>query len=139
MLNDSVQAALDEISVLYPNTPLHVEEDGQGGAFAVLSAIRLGPQYEQEATWIGFHVTHMCPFADTYPHLVRPDLSRKDGAALGEGFGIVEWPPLQGRLGEVTGTTKAVQLSRRANRRDSDGIETPLVKLLKVLRWLNSR
>jgi hypothetical protein len=139
MITESVQAAIDEISALYPNTPLHVEEDGDGGAFVVLANIDLGPQYDQDETWIGFHITHMCPFADTYPHLVRPDLSRKDGAALGVGLSVIEWPPLQGKLGEILGVKNAVQISRRSNRRDSEGLETPLFKLLKVLNWLNSR
>lgn len=140
MLSDGVQEALDELSVLYPEKPLNYEEDGQGGAFVVVMEWDLAPQYEQASTWIGFHITHMCPFADTYPHYVRPDLKRADGAGLGEGFSAgAQWEGLQNKLGADLESRHAVQISRRSNRLSSDGIETPAVKLLKVLNWLNSQ
>ena len=45
---------------------------------------RLGAPYEQVDTWVGFHITQGCPYADVYPHFVRPDLSRVDNKPLGE-------------------------------------------------------
>jgi hypothetical protein len=139
-LNDGVVEAVDELMVLFPDRPLEWEADGQGGAHVVMSGFALGPQYEQEMTWVGFHITHMCPFADTYPHYVRSDLSRVDGGALGDGLsGSVQWVGLQGALGLHLGTRLAIQISRRSNRLAADGIETPAIKLLKVLTWLNSR
>ena len=57
--------------------------DGQGGAYVILTSVALGDVYVQEATWLGFHITHLHPAADVYPHYVRPDLVRRDGQALG--------------------------------------------------------
>jgi hypothetical protein len=140
MLNDGVIEAVEELGVLFPDRPLRWEADGQGGAFVIMSDCPLGPQYQQDTTWVGFHVTHMCPFADTYPHYVRQDLERADGAPLGEGFSAgAQWPGLQNSLGEAVGSRLSVQISRRSNRLAADGIETPAIKFLKVMKWLNSR
>lgn len=140
VLNDGVTEALEELGVLFPDRPLRWEADGQGGAFVIMSNCPLSAQYQQDATWVGFHITHMCPFADTYPHYVRYDLARTDGGALGEGFsGGVQWVGLQNSLGEAVGSRVSVQISRRSNRLAGDGIETPAIKFLKVMKWLNSR
>lgn len=43
-------------------------------------------------------------------------------------------------LNDLLAARSAVQISRRANKRDANSnLETPLLKTLKVLRWLNSR
>ena len=108
--------------------PIEALEDGDGGAYVTIDEVSLaGGPYKQTATWLGFHVTHTCPYADVYPHFVRPDLSRNDGNALGEGMSL--------------GTFRnkpAVQISRRSNKRDA-ATETAAIKALKVMRWLISR
>ena len=83
--------------------------------------------YCQSETWIGFHITHTYPYADVYPHFVRTDLSRRDGRPLGNGTSLTTF---QGR--------SAIQLSRRSNRHNP-ATDTAVLKLQKVLRWLNSR
>lgn len=139
-MTPEVKAAIDEIAANYPNSTLVVAPDQQGGSFVELQGIPLGEPYEQEATWIGFHITHSCPYADVYPHFVRSDLSRKDKRPLGEGFGQGQtFPPNDSGIQQIMPARPAVQISRRSNHRDSSGLETPLLKLMKVIRWLQSR
>jgi hypothetical protein len=137
MLTPEVEAAVAEIAANFPDCALSTEPDGQGGAFVILDSVLLGPPYAQEKTWVGFHITQACPYADVYPHFVRGDLSRTDGKALGEGLGGgLRFPPTDVL---AMPARPAVQISRRSNHRSASDLETPLLKLLKVLRWLMSR
>lgn len=94
----------------------------------------LGGPYGQDTTWVGFFITNACPYADTYPFYMRPDLSRKDGAELKRPLHPTNqhWkfgPP-------NTPSRPAVMVSRRQNQRHCLGRETPLLKLLTVLKWM---
>lgn len=124
-LTPEVRAAVAEISAVYPHVSL--EPDGNGGAHVVVEHLPLASVYRQRETWVEFHITYSYPRADVYPHFVRGDLSRVDGAALGEAASTGH--SLRGRA--------AVQLSRRSNRLNP-AVDTALLKLQKVLRWLNS-
>lgn len=127
-MTPEIEAALAEIRAAFKNSKLEAVEDGQGGAVVSIASIALdGGPYLQAETFFGFHITHTYPYADIYPHFVRHDLSRRDGKALGEGMSIGSFR-----------NQPAVQISRRANRLDP-GADTALLKLQKVLRWLNSR
>jgi hypothetical protein len=128
-LTPDVAEAIRELAEKYPSAAITARPDEQGGAFVVVDEVPLGAPYSQPGSWVGFHVTHTCPYADVYPLFVRGDLRRIDGGALGEA--ITAGHTFEGR--------PALQLSRRANHRDNSGIETPLIKLLKVLQWLKSR
>jgi len=75
---------------------------------------------------VGFLISFQYPRADVYPHFIDGSVSRKDGAALGQGFSATTW---QDR--------KALQISRRSNRLDPT-IDTAALKLQKVLDWLRS-
>lgn len=119
-----VQAAIAEIAAAFPKTT--AEPDGDGGANVLVRDVPLGPAYKQRETWVGFHITYAYPVADVYPHFVRGDLARVDGAPLGGGTSPTE------HRGQA-----AIQLSRRSNRLDA-AVQTALLKLQKVLRWLNS-
>lgn len=99
-------------------------DDGVGGALVIVDAVPLGGPYAQDSTWVGFHVTHVHPNADIYPHHVRADLSRTDGKALGAGTSPSSF---QGK--------PSIQLSRRSNRRDA-ATDTALLKLERVMKWL---
>jgi hypothetical protein len=126
-MTPEVQTAVAEIAGAYPECRLEAAEDGQGGSFVTLSDVPLvDSPYTQDSTWIGFQITHTYPYADVYPHFVRHDLGRRDGKPLGEGTS----------LGTFL-NRPAVQISRRSNRLDP-GTDTALLKLCKVLRWLNS-
>ena len=126
-LTPEVKRAIDEIAAAFPDETVSMEPDGDGGAYVIVRDVALSRIYEQRETWIGFRITFMYPAADVYPHFVRADLCRVDGAPLGEGMSPV---PFQGR--------PAIQLSRRSNRLDP-ATYTALLKLQKVLRWLNDR
>jgi hypothetical protein len=123
----AVEEAIQEISRTFPGSRIEAVEDGSGGAFVILEDVPLGDPYQQPTSWIGFQITHTYPYADVYPHFVRHDLSRCDGKPLGEGMAIGAFR-----------NRPAIQVSRRSNRLDP-ATNTALLKLLKVLKWLNSR
>ena len=135
-MKQAVAQAIAELRAAYPKATVTPVEDGSGGAFVTVSSVPLGPVYEQAETWIGFHVTYSYPYADVYPHFVRPDLRRIDGAPLGDAGN-------PGRTGVWTEGQRfqdrpAIMLSRRSNDCTPSG-QTALQKLQKVLQWLNDR
>ena len=128
MLKPAVERAIEEIRAAFAGIPVTVREDGEGGAYVIAEEVDPGPLYEQRATWIGFRITFQYPYADTYPHFVRGDLTLADKRALGEGMS-------QSHTFEAR---NAVQISRRSNHLDPT-TETAFIKLTKVLAWLASR
>ena len=104
-----------------------VTPDTQGGAFVEIENVPLGAPFSQASTWMGFQLTAMFPYADVYPHFVRADLSRVDGATLGEGISIGQFRDKQ-----------ALQLSRRSKHIEPR-VEMVLQKLLRVLTWLHRK
>ena len=123
----NVLAAISEIKANFASVGVTYKCDDGGGAYVTIESVALGEVFVQKSTWVGFHITFQYPFADVYPHFVRPDLTRKDGQGLGQG---ISQSNFDGKL--------ATQLSRRSNRRDPQH-ETALLKVLKVLEWLNNR
>lgn len=139
-MTPAVEKAIEAIRNQFGNNVL-VAADRDGGAYVIVEGVPIGAPFSQEESWIGFHIPSTSPYADVYPHFVLPGLSRRDGTPLGEGFSTGHNFPDQGAL-KSPGTMPsrpAVQISRRSNRRDTAGIETPLHKLLKVIQWLKSR
>ncbi len=126
-MTPEVVEAIEEIRSSFPEAAVDLREDGEGGAVVLVDPVDPGPQYQQRATWVGFRVTFQYPYSDCYPHFVRGDLARVDGAPLGEGTSLTTF---EGRA--------AVQLSRRSNRLDPE-TDTAAIKLHKVLTWLRSR
>jgi hypothetical protein len=116
-------------------TPLRgdVVDSSCGGAWILIHDVPLGAPYAQDTTWVGFFITNACPYADTYPFYVRPDLSRKDRVPLKSPLHINhQWvfgPP-------NTPPQPAVMVSRRQKHAHCLGRETPLLKLQTVLKWL---
>lgn len=140
-MTPAVREAVDELVRQYGADNVHAADDPHGGACVIVDNQSLGAAFVQPDTWIGFHITHNCPYADVYPHFVRADLTRKDGGQLGEGLTTGHQFPQPAALKNHADLTSrpAIQLSRRSNHRDIAGLETPLHKLLKVLQWLRSR
>jgi hypothetical protein len=140
-MTPDVVEAVDEIKGHFGGYSVLVGPDKDGGAVVIIEGVRLGAPYVQPDTWLGFHVTQACPYADTYPHFIRADLKRVDGRDPGEAITAGHQFPQPGVVvGNVVAPRSAIQLSRRANKRDADSdLETPLLKTLKVLRWLMSR
>ncbi|MBF6605373.1 MAG: hypothetical protein IVW53_07295 [Chloroflexi bacterium] len=126
-MTPEVGAAIEEIGQAYPRATLTVREDGQGGAIVIVDPVPLAGPYTQGTTWIGFHVTHLHPPADIYPHHVRGDLKRRDSGGLGSGTSASSF---EGRA--------TIQLSRRSNRRDAY-TDTALLKMERVLEWLRHK
>lgn len=122
-----VGQAIEDIAAAFPDATVSADEDGDGGAYVFVRDVPLAPVYQQRKTWAGFRITYMYPEADVYPHFVRADLCRVDGAPLGDGTSSASF---QGQA--------AIQLSRRSNRWNP-ATDTALLKLQKVLLWLNNR
>jgi hypothetical protein len=127
MINDEVLAAIEDVRATFPDASVSVTEDGQGGAFVIIDPVDAGAPYQQRQTWLGFQITFQCPYPDIYPHFVRGDLQRSDGAALGEGISNSNW---QGR--------PALQISRRSNHHDPEH-DTAALKAMRVLDWLAAK
>jgi hypothetical protein len=123
-ITPEVRAAIDEINEAHPDATLVVKEDGQGGAMVIVEPVPLGTPYAHADTWVGFHITHLYPQPDIYPHHVRRDLARIDGQALGAATSISTFA---GR--------ESIQLSRRGNRWNSTR-DTALLKMERVIDWL---
>jgi hypothetical protein len=128
-ITQAVTEAIEEIRETFAPATITADSNGNGGAWVVIDSVPLGPVYVQDSTWVAFQIVFAYPEADVYPHFVRPDLSRRDGAALGAGFQAVKWGP--------TGA-QGVQLSRRSNRLNP-AVDTAATKALKVLKWLNEQ
>lgn len=140
-MTPAVRQSIDEIAKQFRGRKVIEAEDKHGGACVIVEGEPLGPPFRQDDTWIAFHVTHNAPYADVYPHFVRADLTRRDGAPLGEGMTTGHSFPQPDVLLEPSKmpARPAIQVSRRSNRRDAAGLETPLIKLLKVLTWIKAR
>lgn len=137
-MNSEVKLAIDEIASQFPGHAIVVAEDQHCGACVIVEELPLGMPYAQATSWVGFHITHNCPYADTYPHFVRAGLTRADDRPLADGMTGGHTFPQPGvlRNPSLMHSRPAIQVSRRSNRRDPAGIETPNVKLLKVLQWM---
>ena len=122
----AVAQAIEEIRRTFEGCGVESEEDGSGGAFVVVTGIRLGCPYAQAEIWIGFQITFQYPYADVYPHFTNAELARLNGGGLGNGFG----------LGSFRGRP-AMQISRRSNRLNPQ-TDTAALKLLKVVRWMKN-
>lgn len=140
-MTPEVEAAIEEIRHHFKGKAVLVGEDQHGGACVIVEDVPFGTPYKQAGSWVGFHITHSCPYADVYPHFVRGDLSRENDKALGEAMGANHQFPQSGVVVKGSMPNRpAVQISRKSNRRDAAStLETPLIKLLKVLQWVLSR
>jgi hypothetical protein len=129
-MNSSVAAAIDQVARAFPDSRTTYLEDGQGGAFVVVDALDLGSAFASPTSWVGFAISPLYPRADVYPHFVRPDLARADGAAL-----TVPLNPGQTMPGFQR---PATMVSRRSNRWDP-ARDTAALKLHRVLLWFREQ
>lgn len=140
-MSPEVEKAIKALCGQYGQDMVLVADDRDGGAYVIVERVPLGAPFAQSDSWIGFHIPSTCPYADVYPHFVRADLARADAAPLGEGFSNGTVFPDSTALKQpgAMAPRPAVQISRRSNHKDTAGLETPLHKLLKVIKWLLSR
>lgn len=137
-MSPEVKKAIEVLCGRYGQDRVLVAGDRDGGAYVIVEGVPLGAPFAQPDSWIGFHIPSTCPYADVYPHFVRADLARTDAAPLGEGFsnGASFPDPAALKQPGAMAPRLAVQISRRSNHKDTAGLETPLHKLLKVIKWL---
>lgn len=125
-MKSAVEEAVAEIRDAFPDAEVTTTEDGEGGAHVLVNRVPLADFYAQRDTWVGFHITYTYPFSDVYPHFVREDLRYTNGSGLRDGLSS----------GQNYQGHKAVQVSRKSNSLNP-ATDTALLKLYKVLRWLN--
>ena len=79
----------------------------------------MSPLGGRGSSWIGFHITHQCPYADVYPHLIRADFLPA-GAKPPEGMTRDHsFPPKDVVTpAAALASRPALQVSRRSKRRD---------------------
>lgn len=128
-----VRTACESLRLAYPTVQMSTYPDGQGGLWVEFTEIPIGATYVQDGTFLVFCLPFNLPGGDIYPMFVRPDLSRADGAPLGEGFAVTQlsWS------GEQT-SRPVTQLSRRT-RGGAFTSQTAAQKVAKVLHWLETR
>lgn len=124
-LKEPVRAAIEQIRKALPASEVTVREDGQGGAYVIVEAAPVSG-FLEDTVWAGFRITFQYPYADCYPHYVAAELRRHDGTPP-SGAGV--------QAGQNFERRGAFQLSRRSKRLNPE-TDTALLKLEKVLRWL---
>jgi hypothetical protein len=132
-LKRAVLEALDGLRAQYGEDSVREIADGQGGAWVEILRQRLCDTYAQPDTTVICLLPFNLPNADVYPTFVRADLSRVDGAPLGEGF-----QDAQVTLPGEGGPRSVVQVSRRT-REGFFAQQTAAQKVEKVLSWIRSR
>jgi hypothetical protein len=85
-MTPDAQEAVYEIKQHFRGFNVLIGPDKDGGACVIVEDVALGAPYAQPDSWIGFHITHACPYADVYPHFVRHDLSRSDATRWAKRF-----------------------------------------------------
>lgn len=123
-----IEQAIAEIKAGFPNHETLVTGEPSGGAHVIVEDLPVGERLGPERTWVGFTIGFQYPYADVYPHFMRPDLTRAGGAPLTSPFNPG---------GTMPGFDKpAVMLSRRSNRWNP-ARDTALLKLHRILAYLH--
>jgi hypothetical protein len=135
-LKSGVATAIEELRANFAQFPIEIGEIPCGGAHVVISDVPLGKPFAQDSTWVGFFLSSACPDDDTYPFFVREDLSFLDGRLLSVPFHGAQVFPLEN---PSMPPRPAVMVSRRQSNQACWSSETPLLKLLKVLKWMSER
>ena len=122
-----VRTAIDELGRQFPEATITSREDGNGGAYVLMDGMKLGPRYQPDTTWVGFHLTPQYPYADIYPVFVGADVTRADKAPF--------VPPVT--PGHVFEGRQAIQVSRR-NGAAQTLSQRATAKILKILSYLET-
>lgn len=128
-MKDAVALAIEQLKAQFGDAHVVVTPTPDGGAQVVVESLELGVPFQQAETWCGFSLAPLYPYADVYPHFVRPDLARADGQ------------PLQApiHVGNSFFGRPAVMVSRRTRLVGPANPNNALLKLLKVQSWLRSQ
>ena len=133
-MKPAVEQALNELAEGLPDAAVAHLQDGDGGAFIIVDPVDLGPRYEPRATWIGFHLTHIHPEADIYPHHIDAAV-RYVGPRETKGDGL---PGSMGRSQMPGFDRESIQISLRTRSLDP-ATYTALYKLHRVIDRLKRK
>lgn len=126
-MNQDVVDAIAELERAFPDAPVHVVEDGSGGARVRIEDVDLGERFTPRRTWIGGHLTALYPNADIYPVFIGADVQRSDGVPfivpITSGATFMDRPALQ-----VSRMNNQLHLAR----------QTALSKFNKILHFLET-
>ncbi|WGL52132.1 hypothetical protein P5P86_19540 [Nocardioides sp. BP30] len=125
--------AYEAIVAAFPDYPASAHPDGQGGLWVELTGVPLDETYTQADSFVAFLLPFNLPGADIYPMFMRPDLARRDGAPLGQGFASTN---LQRTPSDPP--RAVMQISRRT-RGGTFLLQTAPQKIMKVLDWVMTR
>jgi hypothetical protein len=128
-MKDAVAQAISQLQKQFGEPHVAVTPAPDGGARVVVDSLELGPPFLQSDSWFGFSLAPLYPYADVYPHFVRPDLVRLDRRPL--------QPPIH--VGNNFFGRPAVMVSRRTGSVGPANPNNALLKLLKVQSWLRSQ
>ena len=120
-----VSSAIEELKRQFSGATVTVREDGQGGAYVVMEPVSLGPKYQPQLTWVGFHIPPQYPYADIYPVFIGGEVRRANGIPFSAP--VTPGHQFEGRA--------AIQVSRR-NTMAQAGLQKVGSKILKVLDFL---
>jgi hypothetical protein len=124
-VNPAALAGLREVEKTFEECSVHAWPDGSGGVHVVIEDVHLGSTWVQDTTWLAFTINYLYPDADTYPHYVRADLARADGAAVAV--------PLH--VGNSFLGQPAIMVSRSSPQRIA-GLSTAARKALSVISFI---
>lgn len=126
----TVTACLEELQAAFPDHEREHRPDGAGGALVRIHDLPLGAAWVPETSWVAFPVSSMYPRAHVYPHFVRPDLTRADGAPM--------VPPMHQQQRLPVWDEPATMVSR-SSPRWNPARDTAASKLTRVLLWLREQ
>ncbi len=121
-----VEEAVAEVRSAFPANEVQAVTLEDGGAEVTVEGVDLGERYEPRTTFVGFRIDRLYPHSDVYPHFLRPELRKANGAAL-PSPGMI---PNQQWRGQP-----AIMVSRRSTRWNPNR-DTAVGKLHKVLEWI---
>lgn len=133
-MTPEVEAAVEEIRCQFPE--VSAVPDGNGGAYVTISSVSLSAKFMPRKVWVKFQIVPTYPAADVYPHFIQPDVrivnaTHPEGNPLGEATSV-------GSYTHGNDTFTAIQLSRKSNNFNPT-IDTALLKLLKIIDWLENK
>jgi hypothetical protein len=109
-----IKRAIEELQAQFPSL-VSWKELSNGSVEVAVHRLDLGLPYKQQDTWFGFTITPLVEYADVYQ--------------LGQAF----------QYNRSFYDKPAVQVSRRAKMSGPEFPVSPLLKLLKVHKWMLSQ
>ena len=124
-MKPAVEEAIAELKKQFFNCEFIIRSDDSGGAYIIISQVRLSSKLSPNNGWIGFHIAAQYPYADIYPVFIDGSVRKLDG----QGF---QAPVTAGHYFEGR---SALQVSRR-NSAGQNSMQKATIKILKVLDYL---